>query len=268
MQMSADPLQHVLRQQPLGLLFDIDGVLSPIAPTPGEARLHPEVRPLLEQLKEKAHVAIVTGRAVESGAAMVNVAGITYIGTHGAEWSDGLPTSSSVQLVAEVVPYVEPGKRVLDLAERELAGLPGVLIERKRIGGSIHYRLSPDPEEMRLRILSLLEEPAHQSQMHLSDGKRVVDVKPAIAINKGHALRRFVDRFAIQGATFAGDDRTDIDAMKELKILRAEGRATLSIAVKHSDTLPEVLAQADIVVSEVDGMVELLHEMVKILQTQ
>src|SRR6266480_3908648 len=83
-------IQTVLSQRPLGLAFDIDGTLSPIAPTPDEAQLYPGVLPLLEQAQKYAHIAILTGRSIDDGARMVNLDGLTYIGTHGLEWSEGL----------------------------------------------------------------------------------------------------------------------------------------------------------------------------------
>ena len=91
------------------------------------------------------------------------------------------------------------------------------------------------------------------------------EIRPALAINKGKALTWFVGRCAVQGALFAGDDRTDIDAMLALKPLRAQGIETLAVAVQHHDTLPELLEQADIVVQEVDGMAELLRTIVELL---
>src|SRR3989442_15204378 len=90
-------LQDVLAQRPLGLVFDFDGTLSPIAPTSEEARLYPGVAALLERARQHAHVAIMTGRAIENGAEKVNVGGLTYIGTHGLEWSDGLPSTQAVE---------------------------------------------------------------------------------------------------------------------------------------------------------------------------
>jgi len=92
-------LQTVLSQKPLGLVFDIDGTLSPIAPTSEEARLYPGVVPLLERAREHAHVAIMTGRAIDHGCSIVNVDGLTYIGTHGMEWSDGLPTLHPAEIL-------------------------------------------------------------------------------------------------------------------------------------------------------------------------
>src|SRR5436305_8291127 len=170
--MTQEEITGVLRQQPLGLLFDIDGTLSPIAPTPDEARLYPGVAELLHEAQKYAHVGIITGRSIRDGARLVNVDGLTYIGTHGLEWSDGNPTGEHrVKLIPQALPYVEPGKAVLDVAERELADLPGIIVQRKSVGGSIHYRLTPDPEQARIRILATLEAPAKHAHMKIGEGK-------------------------------------------------------------------------------------------------
>jgi trehalose 6-phosphate phosphatase len=259
-------LQTVLSQRPLGLVFDIDGTLSPIAPTPDEARLYPGVASLLEQARERAHVAIMTGRALDDGAAMVNVDDITYIGSHGLEWSDGLPASHSVHVAPEAFAYLNPGRALLDLAERELATLPGIIVERKCIGGTIHYRLCPDPEQARRAILNLLEEPARQANMRLDEEKRAIEVRTPLDINKGQALLQFMLRFGLQGMLFAGDDHTDLDAVLEIERLRQHGIDALAIAVQHNDTPPELFAHADITVRGVEGMVELLRKIVASLQ--
>jgi trehalose 6-phosphate phosphatase len=258
--MVSEDIAALLAKRPLGLVFDIDGTLSPIAATPGEAQLYPGVAELLEQAISHAHVAIITGRAVADGARMVNVAGLTYIGTHGLEWADGLPTHAPVHLLPEAMEYREAGKYLLDLAEQEHA--PGIFVERKSVGGAIHYRLAPDPEQARQNILDLLEEPAQRVHMKLAEGKRVIEVRVPLQINKGHALRSFVQRYALQSVLFAGDDRTDIDALLEIEHLRAEGIQALGVAVQHADTQAELLNHADIVVQEVAGMAQLLGNIV------
>ncbi|HZU69137.1 MAG TPA: trehalose-phosphatase [Ktedonobacteraceae bacterium] len=255
-------IHTVLSQRPRGLVLDIDGTLSPIAPTPEEARLYPGVASLLERAREHAHVAIVTGRSIESGAAIVNVEGLTYVGNHGLEWCDGLPSTHKVQIVPQALPFVEPGKQLLDLAELELVAMPGVLIERKRTGGSIHYRLSPDPEEAREKILALLAEPARELHMRLSEGKYVVEIRTPLSIDKGVSLRRFVELHQLRGVIYAGDDRTDLDAVLEVARLRQDGLAALAIVVEHNDTLPALLERADIIVHGVEGMVALLRQIV------
>jgi trehalose 6-phosphate phosphatase len=259
--------QSVLASKPLGLVFDIDGTLSPIAPTPDEARLFPGIVPLLEQASQFAHVAIMTGRAIDNGAAMVNVEGLTYIGSHGLEWCDGLPSKHPVQVSAEAMTFIAPIHNLLNLAEQQLSDLPGIIVERKRIGGAIHYRLSPNPEQARATILARLTPLAQAANLRLSEGKRVIEIKTPLAINKGRALRTFSEHFSLQGILFAGDDRTDLDAILAIESLRQEGlkQQALSIVVQHSDTPPELLAHADIIVQEVEGMAHLLADIVQTL---
>jgi|SRR5579884_2898506 len=260
-------LRAVLAKRPLGLVFDIDGTLSPIAPTPDEARLYPGIAPLLERLRTHAHVAIMTGRAIADGSRIVSVDDVTYVGNHGLEWSEGLPEHHPVQIVPEARKYVEPARHLLDLVEERLVPeMPGLFIQRKSIGGSVHYRLSPEPEEARRRILELLEEPARAAGLTLNNGKMVVDIQVP-GLNKGEALLRYAGQLNLRGALFAGDDRTDLDALKALARLRQEGCATYGIVVQHSDTLPELLAQADLVVQGVPGMFELLRELAECLES-
>ena len=261
-------VQSVLASQPSGLVFDIDGTLSPIAPTPDAASLYPGVAALLEQARAYAQVAIITGREITDGAAMVNIEGLTYIGIHGVEWCEGLPATHTVSISPEALPYIEPGQRLLDLAEQKLANYPGVMVERKRLGGSVHYRLARDPEQAHKLIMDTLREPAHAHHFLLSSGKRVIDIKPAFAINKGQALRSFVERFKLASVLFAGDDRTDLDAILEIERLRQEGYHAAAITVQAADTLPELLEHADLVVQGVEGMARLLQDIVASLQAR
>jgi trehalose 6-phosphate phosphatase len=216
----------------------------------------------LYDIQKYAHVGIITGRGVIDGARLVNVHGLTYIGTHGLEWCAGHPSQHKVELIPQALPYVDPGKYVLDIAERELADLPGIIVQRKSVGGSIHYRLTPDPEQARIRILATLEAPVQHAQMRIGEGKRVIEVLAPLTVNKGQALRRFVEQFKLRGIIFAGDDRTDLDAILEAKKLRQEGVAAYAIVVQHLDTLPALLEHADTLVQGVEGMVQQLKDMV------
>jgi trehalose 6-phosphate phosphatase len=262
-------LKNVLAQRPLGLVFDIDGTLSPIAQLSDEARLYPGVAQLLQEAQrhEGVHVGIITGRGLENGAGMVNVEGLTYIGIHGLEWSDGLPGTHEVQVLPEALAYREAGAALLDLVEQRQDELPGIYIQRKRIGGTVHYRLASNPEQVRARLFSLLEEPARQRNIRLTEGKLALEIRVPLEVDlgKGGALLRFVQRFGLQGVIFAGDDRTDLDAILEIPHLRQQGLAALSIVVQHADTLPDLLTHADIIVQGVGEMAALLKQMVESL---
>jgi len=259
-------MQSVLSQRPAGLALDFDGTLSPIAPTAEGAQLYPGARELLERARQHARVAIMTGRAIDDGAKKINVEGLTYIGTHGLEWSEGLPWTHPIEISEEALAYAAPGKYLLDLVEQRIDELPGVYVQRKRIGGTLHYRLASDAEETRQKLLAILDEPARRVNMSLSEGKRMVEVRVPLAIDKGQALLRFVRRYALRGVLFAGDDRTDLDAVLAIPRLREQGVAALSVVVQHPDTLPELLHSADIVVQGVPEMIALLAEAVEWLE--
>ncbi len=264
--MTSNILTTALCQRPLGLVFDIDGTLSPIVPRPDDARLYPGVAELLIQLRQSAHVAIMTGRALADGARLVNVDDLTYIGTHGLEWSDGLPATHPIHLLPQAQAYVEQGTYLLDLVEQQLADIAGLIVQRKQVGGSIHYRNVAEPELARQRIQALLEKPAQRLHMRLGEGKFVVEVLTPLAVNKGVAMRRYAQQIEAHGLLFAGDDRTDLDAVLELAQLRQQGLKTCSVVVKHPDTLSTLLEHADIVVDEVAGMAHLLTEIVDLLR--
>jgi trehalose-phosphatase len=263
----ASNLQTVLKQQPLGLIFDIDGTLSPYisAPYPQKVPLYSGVESLLQQLQQHAHVAMLSSRAVDDAAAMVNVDDLTYIGTYGAEWRYGLSGRNPVQVLPEAQPYLAVSKRLLDLVEGELSALP-LILERKLLGGAIHYYRCSDWRQARQQILSLLEEPVRQANMHFSEGEWTVEIKPPLPEEKGPALRRFIQQFKLKGIVFAGDDLPDLTAFLETSRMRNEGLASLSILVQHVHTPIVLIEHADIVVQEVEGMVALLREIIYMLQ--
>ncbi|HLZ56539.1 MAG TPA: trehalose-phosphatase [Ktedonosporobacter sp.] len=264
--MTSIDLSTLLSRRPLGLVFDIDGTLSPMTPKPDTARLWPGVAENLMRARQCAHVAILTGRAIGDGARIVNLEGLTYIGTHGLEWSNGLPTTQSIQLLPEAQAYVESGKYLFDLLEQHLDELPGVILQRKTVGGSVHYRLSPNPEQTREQLFALLEEPARRLHMRLGEGRLIVEILAPLAINKGEALRRYAQRYELQGIIFAGDDRTDLDAVLEVKQLRGQGLTALSMVVCDADTLPALLEHGDILINGVEGMAEQLQMIVTLLE--
>ena len=265
-------LSDVLAQRPLGLVFDIDGTLSPIASTPDAAYLYPGVKALLERIRDLSpaiHVAIMTGRGIQDGARLVNVEGLTYIGTHGLEWSDGLPTTHAVRIVPEATAYVEPGKAVLKLVEQHIAEFPSVIVQYKNVGGTLHYRATTDPEGMRKRLLAFLEKPIVDAGMRLAEGKMVVEVLAPLSIDKGQGLQRYVQQHDLRGVLFAGDDRTDYNATREAIRMRQEQPErykTFTIAVQHHDTPPMLLEHSDLTVQGVEGAVQLIQHIVEVLE--
>ena len=81
-----DAVTEVLSLRPFGLFTDVDGTISEIAPSPGQARVSPICRENLAVLAKQLDVVVaVSGRTAIETREMVGVDDIIYIGNHGYE---------------------------------------------------------------------------------------------------------------------------------------------------------------------------------------
>jgi trehalose 6-phosphate phosphatase len=246
--------------RPASVVCDIDGTLSEIAPTPGEAELAPGAREALRRLTQLVDiVAVVSGRSAPDAGLMIDLPGVLVVGNHGFEW-------------------LREGKRIVDPAVEssipdvatvlsELASqialepaLAGTIVENKEISGSIHYRQTAHPDLSRARLLDLARLEAAHFGLNVTEGRMVVELRPAIEINKGVALQRIIEREQLNGMVFLGDDVTDIDGFRALTAMRTEMKfAGVSIAVSDPEAKPEVIEAADASVPGVSACVHLLE---------
>ena len=134
-------IRDTLSLAPAGLITDIDGAISPIAPTPEEAQVSSVCRDALETLCSRmALVAAVSGRDALKAREMVGLDGMVYVGNHGLErWQDG-----GILIHEEARQYVPVVREVVEALGRGLDA-PGLIVEDKGVTASVHYRLSPNP---------------------------------------------------------------------------------------------------------------------------
>ena len=236
-----DAVRRLVGHRPMGLFVDVDGTIAPIAPTPEQATVSPAIRRALAALSREATVVALTGRDTASARRVVGVAEIAYAGNHGMEWwEDGTATVDPL-----VQPYVSRIHRLAAHLGSALADEPGVLLEDKGPSLAVHYRLAADPAAVRDRVLAVLGGPGGAGGLPLREGKMLIEVLPPVAVNKGTAIARTVERRALGSVLVLGDDTTDVDAFEAARELRADGAPeTLTVAV--SDDAPEpLLAAAD-----------------------
>lgn len=234
---------EVLRQRPAALITDIDGTISAIAPTPFEAVVHDDARLALEHLTELLEaVAVVSGRAPADGAAMVGLAGLTYIGNHGLERIvRGAPWTHPVAEAAR--PAIAAALLEIEEAVRRAGEAPWLIIENKGVTGTVHYRLAEDQEAAAALLGPLAAVIAERHGLRVVPGRMIVELRPALAVNKGTAIRDLVQDLGLRGVVFFGDDVTDVDGFVALRALRESGAvATLSVGVLGDET-PEVVRQ-------------------------
>ena len=242
----------VLRQTPSAVVTDIDGTISGIAPTPAEAMVDPGAKAALGMLMERlATVAVVSGRAPGDGAAMVGLPELTYVGNHGLERIvRGTPWTHPVAAAAQ--PVIAAALTEIENAARMADDAPWLLVENKGVTGTIHYRLAPDPAAAAALLEPLVRAAANRHGLRLTLGRMIFEVRPALAVNKGTAIRELTHDLGLRGIVFFGDDVTDVDAFRALRELREVGEAaTLRVGVLGPDTSPAVLAEIDLSVNGV-----------------
>lgn len=250
----------VLDTAPSALLTDFDGTLSPIAPVPEAAFLHPDIARVLPSLNERlSMLSVVTGRATADVAQKVGLPDILYVGNHGLEWSengvyDAHPAGvEAEQGVSQTLAEIEQDLRL------QAIDLTGLLFENKRLSASIHYRLMEQPLQFEAILLPIAERRAAEHGLRLSGGKMTLELRPTSSISKGTAVERIVHDRGLHGAIFLGDDVTDVDAFRVIRRLRTEHvlRAGLAIGVLSSDTHPSVIAESDLMLESVDEVAAL-----------
>jgi trehalose-phosphatase len=246
---------------PLVLTLDIDGTISPIAPTPEQAIVPIETRDAIRRLVRMpdVHVALVTGRSVSDARRMIMVEGAWILGNHGLEIS-----GPNVPLTAAPAaqPYVETMAKARAMLAPLIRATPGAFIEDKRLTLSVHYRLArPDQA---LALVALAHDVARVLGLRATDGRRVVDLRPLVDIDKGTAVLDLADRVGALLDTasllYAGDDSTDEDAFVALST-RAPRAVTVRVEAEEDEQPADTAAEFRIAGSgEVGRLLRLLLE--------
>lgn len=180
------------------LVFDFDGTLAPVVPNRNAAQLTRRTRELLTSAAERYPVAVLSGRARADVEERVRGTGVRWvIGSHGADFPEGLGPDRGARCL------VWSWRTIL---ARRVADLPGVELEEKPYCFAIHYRRAPDPGRTLRLVASVVES---LPGVRVVPGKRVLNLVPSSAPDKGGALRRLVELAQAARVLFVGDDETD-----------------------------------------------------------
>ncbi|WP_076072809.1 trehalose-phosphatase [Sphingomonas montana] len=184
------------------LYLDFDGTLVEIAETPDAVVVEARVPALLSALSVRldGRLALISGRAIDGLAALVQVPGLAISGSHGVEtlWGDGRRDGPARSAGLDVA---------VDAVRAFAAARDGVLVEEKPFGVALHYRGDPAAADDAHALVMAL---AGDAGLDVQTGKMVVELRPA-GVHKGHALRRLHAEapFAGHRPLFVGDDDTD-----------------------------------------------------------
>ena len=196
--------------KPVAIFCDYDGTLTSIVSDPSLALLSGTVRRSLARIAQCRILAIVSGRDLSEVRALVDLDGVIYAGSHGFEIEgpgvERFEHPSLAGLPADL-------GSVQEVLRRDLASLPGVLLQRKRYSVAVHTRTSRSERE-RDEARSIAEAAvATRPRLRLQEGKEVLELRPDVDWDKGRAVSYVLDALGPSPIPlYLGDDRTDEDA--------------------------------------------------------
>jgi trehalose 6-phosphate phosphatase len=222
------------------IFLDFDGVLAPIVDRPEDAYPPPETRDELARLCDRyALVAIVSGRAGEDVRARVDVDGVVYVGSHGLELD-----RQAERWRHQIVDFTSG------------APWPPQETELKGLSVAFHFRHREDDQHAVLELEEIAER-AKEEGLVPRFGRKVLEVLPPLAGDKGTAVRSLVERVGVTRALVAGDDTPDLDAFRAVDDLECAVR----VAVVSPES-PALLSEyAQIVVGSPAEFRELLKRL-------
>jgi trehalose 6-phosphate phosphatase len=250
-----------LREDPghAAVLTDVDGTVAPIAARPEEAGVPERTRELLRRLAARyALVAAVSGRRAVNARRIVGVDEIAYSGNHGIELL--MPGSDDPRPDPSLDGHEEDAARFVGELDRAELDRAGVRVEDKGAIVALHWRGAPN-EGAAESLASEIASEAEWQELIPHRGRKVLEIRPNVPINKGIAVAAMLAARPVKAALYAGDDRTDIDGFTALRTLREDGdlEAVACIAIASSETPPEVVESADLSVAGPEGFVAVLE---------
>jgi trehalose-phosphatase len=214
--------EYIKTKKKIFIFLDFDGTLSTLKPKPHLAFLSDEMKNLLQDLKNKYFLGIISGRELSNLKEKVNIKNICYAGNHGFEIEcKNIKNSFIHEKAKECSDYLNLLTKQIEQKIKKLES--DILIEDKFFSLSIHYRGLPNAKELDLKKIfdDIFENFEYKKYLAVFHGKKVIEVKPNINWHKGKAIDYILKNSDLSksdiGVIFIGDDTTDEDGFLELK---------------------------------------------------
>jgi trehalose 6-phosphate phosphatase len=250
-----------LRREPgrTAILTDVDGTLAPIVERAEDAAVPAAAREALAALSERyALVGCISGRQAAEARRLVGLDSLAYAGNHGLELL--LPGESEVRPDPSVAGREGDAAGFLAAAGDGRLDAAGLRLEDKGPIQALHWRGADDEARAESRAREIANE-AGRAGLEPRWGRKVLELRPAGGGGKDGAVASLLADERLDRATYAGDDRTDLDAFRRLRELQEEGglSAAVCVGVLSPEAPAELAEESDVTVTGLDGWLAILE---------
>ncbi|KAJ8440664.1 hypothetical protein Cgig2_031081 [Carnegiea gigantea] len=193
----------------IAVFLDYDGTLSPIVSDPEIAYMTDEMRSVVHEVGCCFPTSIISGRSRDK------LDNIYYAGSHGM---DIMAPSQALRIKDSKYHSKAVDRRIQKSLKERTTAIEGVKIEDNKFCLSVHFRNVSDEDLSTLEehVNSILEEHPY---FRLTSGKKVLEIRPPVNWDKGHALEYLLNSLGLAGSSdvlpiYIGDDVSDEDAFE------------------------------------------------------
>lgn len=259
MSRSDSPLSFLLDAPKVSALTtDIDGTLCRIVDRPEKAKVPERARHTLESLSHKlAMVACISGRAALTARKMVGAENVVYFGTHGLELLSPGHDDPRMMLEGE---EAERARNFVAKHDNPLWVAAKIRIEDKGPVQALHWRGAGERTENFVRVIA---DQAESAGLATHWGRKVMELRPPDMEGKAGAVSELITNWKIENMVFAGDDQTDLDAVRRLQGLKEDGeiKNLFIVAVASDEGPPELIEVADLVVAGPEEWIDMIEDL-------
>ncbi|XP_028104339.1 trehalose-phosphate phosphatase A-like isoform X3 [Camellia sinensis] len=253
---SFEQITNYAKGKRIALFLDYDGTLSTIVDNPDCAFMSNPMRATVRNLAKYFPTAIISGRSRDKVYEFVGLTELYYAGSHGMDiigpvrpMSNDPPNCiRSTDNQGKEVNLFQPASEFLPMIDEVFRSLVeitkdinGAKVENNKFCVSVHYR-NVDEQYWTTIAESVHDILKDYPRLRLTHGRKVLEVRPVLDWDKGKAVEFLLESLGLSNCDdvlpiYIGDDRTDEDAFKVLRVGNRGYGILVSSAPKESNAL-------------------------------
>ncbi|KAM2384337.1 hypothetical protein ACFXTH_041784 [Malus domestica] len=234
---SFEQISNYAKGKRIALFLDYDGTLSPIVDNPDCAFMSDAMRAAIKKVAKHFPTAIISGRSHDKVYEFVKLNELYYAGSHGMDimapviqtinddqrncFKSTDKKGKAVNLFQPAAEFLPMIREVFKLLVESTKDIEGAIVEDNKFCVSVHYR-NVDEKSWPAVLQCVHEILKDYPRLHLTHGRKVLEVRPTINWDKGRAVTFLLESLGLSNCEdvlpiYIGDDRTDEDAFKVLR---------------------------------------------------